>query len=134
MTDKSEWERYLETVIIQAGLAMPELEYRFHPTRKWRFDMAYPDEMLAIEIEGGIYGRAVRCNNCGQQVMKHTKGGRMVIVREGGRHNTGKGIEKDAEKYNEAALLGWKVLRFTSDMIQDGRAIETICKAFGKEW
>jgi len=134
MTEKSQWERYLETLLIQAGLPTPETEYRFHPTRRWRFDMAFPDEKVALEVEGGIYSRPVKCNHCHQQVTKMTKSGRNVIIREGGRHATGKGIEGDAEKYNEAAILGWKVLRFTSRMIEDGRAIETICKAFGKEW
>lgn len=29
-------------------------EYRFHPTRKWRFDFAIPHIKVAIEIEGGL--------------------------------------------------------------------------------
>lgn len=27
-------------------------EFRFHPTRKWRFDFAFPSHRLAIEIDG----------------------------------------------------------------------------------
>jgi hypothetical protein len=27
-------------------------EYRFHPTRKWRFDYAIPERMIAIEYNG----------------------------------------------------------------------------------
>ena len=30
-----------------------EREYKFHKTRKWRFDFAYPDIQLAVEIDGG---------------------------------------------------------------------------------
>jgi very-short-patch-repair endonuclease len=30
----------------------PEREYAFHPTRKWRFDFAWPDIKLAVEVEG----------------------------------------------------------------------------------
>ena len=26
-----------------------------HPTRRWRFDFAWPDPMVAVEIEGGLY-------------------------------------------------------------------------------
>src|SRR6187551_2874790 len=37
----------------QARIAEPVPEHRFHPTRKWRFDYAFPIAMLAVEIEGG---------------------------------------------------------------------------------
>jgi len=30
----------------------PEREYAFHPERKWRFDFAWPQFNLAVEIEG----------------------------------------------------------------------------------
>lgn len=99
----SDPERALETRIIQAGLPRPEQEWRFHPVRKWRFDFAYPALMVAVEIEGGTWS--------------------------GGRHTRGDGYEKDCEKYNTAALMGWKVIRLTTGMIADGRAIEWIGKA-----
>ena len=28
----------------------PESELRFHPERKWRFDFAFPDHMVAVEL------------------------------------------------------------------------------------
>lgn len=62
-------------------------EYRFHPKRKWRFDAAWPEKMIAVEFEGGIW--------------------------TGGRHTRGKGYENDCEKYNNALLLGWRVFRLT---------------------
>lgn len=73
-----------------------ETEYRFHPVRRWRFDFAYPQHLLAIEVEGGVW--------------------------MGGRHTRGRGFELDAEKYNSATIMGWKVLRFTTNMVTDGRA------------
>lgn len=82
------------------GLPEPEREYKFHPVRRWRFDFAWPDKMLAVEAEGGTWSR--------------------------GRHTRGGGFAKDCEKYNEAALLGWCVLRFTADTIKSGQAISTI--------
>lgn len=66
-------------------------EYKFHPDRKWRFDYANPDIKIAVEKEGGVW-----------------------LV---GRHNRGKGFLNDMEKYNEAILLGWKVLRYPPDKI-----------------
>ncbi|HJT73949.1 MAG TPA: hypothetical protein VJ720_08025 [Chitinophaga sp.] len=62
-------------------------EHRFHPDRKWRFDFAIPDKMIAIEYEG----------------LNSDKSG----------HTTLSGYTKDTEKYNAAQALGWKVIRFT---------------------
>jgi very-short-patch-repair endonuclease len=94
---------YSQALIIHCrvvGLPEPTPEYRFHPKRKWRFDLAYQAQKIAIEIEGGIW--------------------------TGGRHTRPAGYEKDCEKYNTATLLGWRVLRFTPAMVTDGRAIKTI--------
>ena len=81
-------------------LPEPVREYRFHPERRWRFDFAWPDLRVAAEVEGGIYS--------------------------GGRHTRGKGFERDAEKYNQATVIGWDVLRFSAGMIRSGKAVETI--------
>lgn len=77
-------------VIKAQQLPEPEREYRFHPTRKWRFDFAWVlgDFKVALEIEGGIFVR--------------------------GRHSRGAGYANDADKYNEATKLGWRVFRLTT--------------------
>lgn len=86
-----------------------EREYRFHPSRRWRFDFAIPEKMLAIEVEGiTFYGK----NNDGSMRI--------------GRHQTGKGMEADCEKYDEAMRLGWTVYRCTQQMVKSGKSIETI--------
>jgi very-short-patch-repair endonuclease len=66
-----------------------EEEYKFHPERKWRFDWCVPTLKIAIEFEGGIHDR-------------------------NGSHTSIKDINRDMEKYNAAASLGWKVLRFSA--------------------
>jgi very-short-patch-repair endonuclease len=81
----------------------PTTEHRFAPPRRWRFDVAFPDRMLAIEIEGGVWTR--------------------------GRHTRPAGFLRDAEKYNRAALLGWRVLRFTPQQVMDGTARATLVEA-----
>lgn len=63
-------------------------EYMFHYTRKWRFDYAIPELKVAIEIDGGVLNY--------------------------GRHNRPQGYINDMEKLNNAASLGWLVLRFTT--------------------
>lgn len=84
-------------------------EHKFHPTRRWRFDFAFVELKLAVEVEGG------------------TMGGK-------GRHSRGTGYEKDCEKYAEAALLGWFVIRVTTRMVQDGRAIALIERALNNDF
>ena len=80
------------------------LEYRFHPTRKWRFDAAWPNNMLALEIEGGIFSE--------------------------GRHTRGKGFIQDLEKYNSATVLGWRILRVSPQMLDNGEAMRLLENVF----
>ena len=102
----SQLEDDLLIQITAANLPIPEKEYRFHPVRKWRVDFCYPADHIAIEVEGGTWS--------------------------GGRHTRGSGFEKDCEKYNELALTGFYLYRFTSTMIYSGTALETIVRAFGQ--
>lgn len=82
-------------------LGEPKREYRFHPVRKWKFDFAYPERMVAVEAEGGVFS--------------------------GGRHTRGMGFVNDCEKYNMAVLMGWKVLRYTSkDISRVSQDINTL--------
>lgn len=95
-----------ETLAIQiraVQLPEPVREYRFHPVRRFRFDFAYPDRLLAIEVEGGTWGKS--------------------------RHTTGSGFAEDCVKYNLAALDGWRVLRVTGTHIKSGQAIQWIERA-----
>lgn len=77
----------LLSLLKEAGFKAPVPEFRFNPDRRWKFDYAWPDEKIAVEIEGGVWIR--------------------------GRHSRGKGMIADMEKYNWATLHGWKVLRYT---------------------
>jgi len=127
---KSALERHVETRIIQLELPRPLSEYKFHPDRRWRFDFAWPDIKLAIEIEGGTFGRVVYCHSCGARVKRRLKSGRLVDIREGGRHNTGIGFERDVEKYNAAVVRGWRVVRLTRKMIESEKAVRVIEDAY----
>ena len=104
----SKLEDTLARYIRYVDLPEPEREYRFDTVRRWRFDFAWPSLKLAVECEGGTW-------------MKKS------------RHTSGAGFEKDCEKYNAAALQGWKVLRFTTGMITSGEALNTIEQAIGQE-
>ena len=99
-------EAWLLGHIEDEGLPAPIREYKFHDTRRWRFDMAWPRLKIAAEVEGGTFAKRFK-----------------------GRHTTGEGFHKDCEKYNTAALMGWRVFRFDSPMVKNGQAVEVLKKA-----
>lgn len=88
------------------GLPQPVREHRFHPTRKWRFDLAWVDLALAIEFQGGNWVH--------------------------GGHNRGAQQQKDFEKLNEAQACGWIVLQFGTNHLNQSRiadTLRTVCEA-----
>ena len=78
------------------------VEYKFHDKRRWRFDFCHLESKTAIEIEGGAFTN--------------------------GRHTRGTGFINDMEKYNQAAVLGWQVLRFTPSQMNETKSYELIKK------
>lgn len=60
---------------------------KLHKPRRWKFDFAWPEHWLAVEMEGGAFS--------------------------GGRHTRGVGYAGDCQKYSAAVVLGWRLLRYT---------------------
>src|ERR1041385_1632066 len=58
----SDGERAMWTLMDWQRLPKPTTEYRFAPPRRWRFDFAWPEGRLALEVEGGSFvaGRHTR--------------------------------------------------------------------------
>lgn len=75
-------------------------EHRFHPKRLWRFDIAFPDLKIAVEVEGGVWSN--------------------------GRHTRGSGFINDMEKYNAATSMGWYLLRTTPDFLLSGKFLDVV--------
>ena len=99
---------HLELALLQqiraAKLPEPERQFRFHPTRRWRADFAWHLGLnVILEVDGGTWS--------------------------GGRHTRGSGYAADCEKVNEAAILGYAVLRVTGDHIKSGQAIGWLQRA-----
>ena len=69
---------------IERGLPVPEFEHKFHVTRKWRWDICWPDRKVALEVMGGLF--------------------------IGGGHNRGGQMVKDMAKWNAGTICGWKLL------------------------
>lgn len=113
----SEGEKLMAWILTDMKI---EYEYDkiFHDIKGWKFDFVIDrSKKIAVEVEGGTFSGIVVCNHCHQKVFVVTKTGKKVYIRRAGRHNSGKGYEEDAKKYREAAILGWKVLRFTTDEV-----------------
>ena len=88
-----------------AGLPVPETEVRFARPRRWAFDFAWgPPWRIALEIEGGVWTT--------------------------GRHTRGRGYTNDVVKYNQAAILGWLVIRATTAMVRSGAVVDDLRAAF----
>ena len=81
-------------------------EYHFHSVRRWRFDYAFPDQMLYVEVDGGLY----------------VQGG----------HARGWRLTQEHEKHNEAAVLGWRGLRTQPKLIRSAQFIEVLRRALGQ--
>lgn len=88
------------------GIPAPAQEFQFAaPVREWAFDFAWPTFKIAFEIEGGAWTR--------------------------GRHTRGVGFIGDIEKYNEACLRDWLVIRATPSQVRSRVAFGWLFRAFG---
>lgn len=85
------------------GLPAPVPEYRFAPPRKWAWDWSWPDRLLALEINGGVWIR--------------------------GKHSRGKGQINDMEKWTEAAARGWRIIHCVPADLESNRVLEAIRRA-----
>lgn len=82
-----------------------EREFKFHHKRKWKADFHITGKKILVEIEGGIWS--------------------------GGRHTRGKGYIGDMEKYNAAVMMGYQVIRFSTEQVKSGLAVQQIEKMVG---
>jgi hypothetical protein len=88
------------------GLPTPVREHRFHPSRRWAFDLAWPDHLLAVEYDGGTYSKGRRSG-----------------------HTSISGMARDKEKDAEAAILGWSVIRLDARSVK-GKGPDWIVRWF----
>ena len=86
-----------------SGLPKPVAEHRFAPPRRWRFDHAWPDHLLALEVQGGLFVQ--------------------------GRHSRGAALLKEHEKLNEAAAQGWRVLFTTPKDLESTTTLDLLRRA-----
>lgn len=101
-------KQYLIRLGEDFGLGKGVTEFQFAKSikRLFRADIAWPDQMLLLEIDGGSF----------------VTGG----------HNRGAGFEGDCEKYSLASILGFTLIRVTYHMIDNGKAAELLLMASQK--
>lgn len=104
MSQAKQLEDAFEAGLITASIVQEipqwEREYSFSKKRRFRFDFAWPQFKLAVEIQGGIW----------------VNGG----------HSRGSGLNKDYEKNFYALALGWRILYVSVNQIEDGTAMKWI--------
>jgi very-short-patch-repair endonuclease len=94
----------LEVQLQLAGLPAPLLDdFEHNPERKWRWDIAFPEQRLLVDVSGGNWKE--------------------------GKHVRGKGYEADCAKWNDAVIHGYRVLIFTTDQVASGEALSLIKRA-----
>lgn len=76
---------------------VPTAQYRFHPTRQWRFDFAWPSLKIAVEIQG--FGEG---------------------------HTSYEGMAADYEKHNAAIQHGWKIYYLMGYQLEAKTIIKTL--------
>jgi len=95
-------KKIVEAFFKNCGLPECTFEHKFHKTRKWRFDMAFLEDMIAIEVQGGVFS--------------------------GGRHSRGAGMRKDYEKHNQAVLYGWRMIYVLPEQVLKADLVNLIKK------
>ena len=85
----------------------PVAEHKFDAGRRWRFDFAWPEEKVALEVQGGLLS--------------------------GGRHSRGPALLKEHEKLNAAARQGWRIFFTIPQNLCMTETIEMLRAAMSKE-
>ena len=101
-------EREFWLLLRDAGLPEPLLQFQPLAPRRWRVDFCWLPQRLICEVEGGLYQAASG-------------------------HRSFSGVVRDIEKSNELCLAGYRLLRVTSAMIEDGSAVELVRRALGQD-
>ena len=97
---RTEVEDLLESQMQEAGLVGFVREYQAIEGRRFKWDFAFVEDRLLIEVQGAVW----------------VKGG----------HSTGVGITRDCEKFSIASANKWFTIPVTTDHVKNGKALEWI--------
>lgn len=93
-------ESFIWQVTVLLNFKKPERNVKlfYDWGRNWVYDFVFRERSLIVEIEGGVFSH--------------------------GRHTRALGFTEDCRKYNFATAHGWHLLRFTTEMVKNGEALE----------
>jgi hypothetical protein len=88
------------------GFLIPVRNYKFDKERLWRFDFCWPTRFKIVpDVKGGTRRKVPV---------------KVALEIEGrGRHQTVSGYAKDCQKYNQAAIQGWLVVRVPTSALSN---------------
>lgn len=103
-----DFEAVLAFQIQLSKLPPPARQLKFCPPRRFTADFAWPQFLLVVEVQGGIWRTG------------------------GGAHSHPSNILRDVEKAQVALLAGWRIFPVTTDEVKNGQALELIELALQK--
>ena len=98
--------RLVTALCVDQGWPAPTAEHRFNLDRRWRFDLAWPNHWVAVEIQGGLFAS--------------------------GRHTQGAALRREFEKLNDAQVRGWIVLLILPEQITSGYLTQLLAAYFAR--
>lgn len=120
----------LQAQLEEAGLGSWEHDRKYLLESNFRGDLVYRRLKIVVEVQGGVWGKPVVCNHCGQPVIREVvnkRGVRTIVqVREGLHHTRGAGATDDIVKHNLTVLAGWVLVYVTTDQIKSTYALDTV--------
>jgi hypothetical protein len=74
------------------SLPRPTVEFQFVAFRAWKLDVAWPELLVGVDIQGGAF--------------------------KGGHHSRGPGMRDDFEKLAHAVMRNWRVLLMMPEQVK----------------
>jgi hypothetical protein len=98
--------RLVTAICLDQNWPAPLAEHRFNAERRWRFDLAWPGQWVAVEVQGGLFTQ--------------------------GRHTRGAALCREMEKLNDAQIRGWIVLLIQPKDITNGTLTGLLAAYFAR--
>jgi hypothetical protein len=102
---------------------LPEYERKVCDDRDYRFDVVILGTSIAIEIHGGQHSGGHRRGVWSKKEYRRRKDAGQIETPQ----------EEEYCKLNRAQMDGWKVLQFTNEQVNDGRAKDYLATLVGQK-
>jgi very-short-patch-repair endonuclease len=107
MNDSKAEDKLFKQIVDSGTIPVPERQYKALPKRQFKWDLAWTEQKLLVEVQGGTWVKA-----------------------QFG-HTSGVGYRRDCFKNDLATAVGWNVMQFTTDMINYNEALQLLQVFFG---